>query len=142
MIEVGGHTAGSVVLIDTLTRIAYSGDACNGNTLLEFPNSLPIISYMRALLHLKENQNKFDKMYGGHEIFDSSIVDEAIETVGRVLAGTDDHVETTGMMGYTVFYAAKKIAGGYEREDGKHFNMTYIPNRIQEAECNSHVIKP
>lgn len=57
VIEVGGHTAGSVVLIDPLTRIAYSGDACNGNTLLEFPNSLPIISSMRALLHLKENQN-------------------------------------------------------------------------------------
>lgn len=57
VIEVGRHTAGSVVLIDPLTRITYSGDACNGNTLLEFPNSLPIISYMRALLHLKENQN-------------------------------------------------------------------------------------
>ena len=44
VIEAGGHTAGSVVLIDPLTRIAYSGDACNGNTLLEFPNSLPVIS--------------------------------------------------------------------------------------------------
>ena len=57
VIEVGGHTAGSVVLIDPLTRITYSSNSCNGNTLLEFPNSLPIISYMRALLHLKENQN-------------------------------------------------------------------------------------
>lgn len=142
VIEVGGHTAGSVVLIDPLTRIAYSGDACNGNTLLEFPNSLPIISYMRALLHLKENQNKFDKMYGGHEIFDSSIIDEAIETVGKVLAGTDDHVEATGMMGYKVCYAAKKVTGGYEREDGKHFNMTYLPDRIQEAEKSmAHIIK-
>lgn len=141
VVEVGGHTPGSVVLIDPMTRIAYSGDACNGNTLLEFPNSLPIISYMRSLLHLKESQGKFDKMYGGHEIFDSSIVDEAIETVGRVLAGTDDRVETTGMMGYTVCYAAKKIAGGYEREDGRHFNMTYLPDRILETEGSSHAIK-
>ncbi len=140
VVEVGGHTAGSVVLIDPLTRIAYSGDACNGNTLLEFPNSLPMISYLRALLRLKEKQDGFDKMYGGHEIFDSSIVDEAIETVSRVIAGTDDHVEQTGMMGYPICYAARKVKDGYERADGKHFNMSYIPGRILEPENKARVI--
>ena len=129
-VEVGGHTAGSIILIDPLTRIAYSGDACNGNTLLEFPDSLPIACYMQNLLRLKERQGDFDKMYGGHEIFDSSIVDEAIETVGRVIAGTDDRVEATGILGYPVFYAAAKVKDGYERADGKHFNMTYLPGRI------------
>ena len=130
VVEAGGHTAGSVILIDPLTRIAYSGDACNGNTLLEFQDSLPIASYMKNLLRLKERQGEFDKMYGGHEIFDSSIVDEAIETVGRVIAGTDDRVEATGILGYPVFYAAAKVKDGYERADGKHFNMTYLPGRI------------
>ena len=128
--EVGGHTAGSIVLIDPATRIAYSGDACNGNTLLEFPDSLPIAAYMKALLHLKERQGGFDKMYGGHEIFDASIVDEAIETVGRVIAGTDDHAEATGILGNPICYAARKVKDGYEREDGKRFNMSYIPGRI------------
>lgn len=140
VVEAGGHTAGSIVLIDPLTRIAYSGDACNGNTLLEFPNSLTILSYMRALLHLKENQSKFDKMYGGHEIFDSSIVDEAIETVGKVIAGTDDRAERTGMMGYPVYYAAEKVKDGYERADGKHFNMSYLPDRILKPENEKQVI--
>lgn len=140
VVEVGGHTAGSIVLIDPVTRIAYSGDACNGNTLLEFPDSLPVISYMKALLRLKKHQDKFDKMYGGHEIFDPFIIDEAIETVGRVIAGTDDHVETTGMMGYPVCYAAEKVKDGYERADGKHFNMTYIPGRIQEPDNDGQII--
>ena len=140
VVEVGGHTEGSVVLIDPLTRIAYSGDACNGNTLLEFENSLPMIFYMKALLHLKEKQGKFDKMYGGHEIFDASIVDEAIETVGRVIAGTDDHVERTGMMGYPVYYAAEKVKDGYERADGKHFNMSYLPEKILEPENKRQII--
>ena len=130
VVEVGGHTAGSIVLIDPLTRIAYSGDACNGNTLLEFPDSLPIASYMKNLLRLKERQGEFDKMYGGHEIFDASIVDEAIETVGRVIAGTDDRVETKGILGYPVFYAAAKVKDGYERADGKRFNMSYLPGKI------------
>ncbi len=140
VVEVGGHTAGSVVLIDPLTRIAYSGDACNGNTLLEFENSLPIISYMKALLRLKACQGRFDKMYGGHEVFDASIVDEAIETVGRVIAGTDDHVERTGILGYPVCYAAEKVKDGYERADGKHFNMSYLPGKIREPENNMQVI--
>ena len=140
VVEVGGHTAGSVVLIDPLTRIAYSGDACNSNTLLEFPNSLPIISYLRALLHLKEHQGKFDTMYGGHEILDASIVDEAIETVSKVIAGTDARDERTGMMGTPVFYAAQKVKGGYERVDGKRFNMSYIPEKVLGPQSEKQVI--
>ena len=141
VVEVGGHTAGSIVLIDHKTRIAYAGDACNGNTLLEFDNSLPIISYLRALLHLKDHQAEFDMMYGGHEIFDSSIVDEAIETTAKVIAGTDDRCERTGIMGGTVYYAAEKVEGGYARKDGKHFNMSYIPGKVLGPEEKKQVIR-
>ena len=141
VVEVGGHTAGSIVLIDHKTRIAYSGDACNGNTLLEFDNSLPVISYLRALLHLKDHQAEFDMMYGGHEIFDPSIVDEAVETVAKVLAGTDDRCERTGIMGGTVYYAAEKVKDGYARKDGKHFNMSYVPEKILGREEEKHVIR-
>ena len=130
VVEVGGHTLGSIVLIDHKTRIAYAGDACNGNTLLEFDNSLPVVAYLRALLHLKEHQAEFDMVYGGHEIFDASIVDEGIETVAKVVAGTDDRCERTGIMGGPVFYAAEKVKDGYERKDGKHFNMSYIPGKV------------
>ena len=141
VVDVGGHTPGEVVFIDHKSRIAYSGDACNGNTLLEFPNSLPIISYLRNLLHLKEHQKEFDKMYGGHEIFDPSIVDEAIETVARVVAGTDDKCERPGIMGGTVFYAAEKVKDGYPRVDGKHFNMSYVPEKVAAPEETSHILR-
>ena len=85
---------------------------------------------MKNLLHLKEHQQEFDMMYGGHEVFDASLVDEAIETVARVVAGTDDRCERTGMMGGTVYYAAEKVKDGYERVDGKHFNMSYVPSNV------------
>ena len=130
VVEVGGHTPGSIVLIDGKTRIAYTGDACNGNTLLELGNCLPIAAYMKNLLHLKEHQHKFDMCYGGHEIFDSGIVDEGVETVARVLAGTDDHEERVGIFGTPVLYAAAKVEGGYPRVDGKRFNMSYRADRI------------
>ncbi len=140
-IYVGGHTAGSIVLIDHKTRIAYSGDACNGNTLLEFPNSLPVKTYLENLLHLKEHQQEFDMMYGGHEVFDASLVDEAIETVARVVAGTDAKCVRPGMMGNQVFYAAEKVKDGYERVDGKHFNMNYLPEKVLIPEEKKQVIR-
>ena len=141
VVEVGGHTAGSVVLIDHKTRIAYTGDACNGNTLLEFDHSLPVISYMRNLLRLKEHQPEFDMMYGGHEVFGPSLVDEAIETVAKVIAGTDDRCERTGILGGPVFYAAEKVKDGYERVDGKHFNMSYIPSQVLSGGETKQVIR-
>ena len=141
VVEVGGHTPGSVVLIDHKTRIAYAGDACNGNTLLEFDNCLPVISYLRALLHLKDHQAEFDMVYGGHEIFDPSIVDEGIETVAKVVAGTDDRCERTGSMGSPVYYAAEKVKDGYARKDGKHFNMSYIPGKVLGPEKKKQVIR-
>ena len=68
-------------------------------------------------------------MYGGHEIFDPSIIDEAIETVAEVIAGTDDKLSATGMMGTPVLYAKAKNIDG-RRIDGKRFNMSYLPESI------------
>ncbi|MBP5329088.1 MAG: MBL fold metallo-hydrolase [Spirochaetaceae bacterium] len=141
VIEVGGHTAGSIVLIDRKTRIAYSGDACNSNTLLELPTSLPVAVYMKSLLHLKEFQPEFDMMYGGHEILDATIIDEAIETVAKVIAGTDDHYEAKGMFGTPVFYAAARVKNGSERVDGKRFNMSYVSENIFEKNDTRQIIR-
>lgn len=141
VVEVGGHTPGSIVLIDRKTRIAFTGDACNGNTLLEFDHSLPVADYLQSLMRLKRRQKDFDMAYGGHEIFSASIVDEAIETVARVVAGTDDKCQRIGMEGKPVLYAAEKVRDGYERADGKHFNMSYRPDKIAASETKCRVIK-
>ncbi len=139
VVEAGGHTAGTIVLIDHKTRIAYSGDVCNSNTLLEFPNSLSVITYMKSLLRLKELQEEFDIMYGGHEIFDPTIIDEGIETAAKVIAGTDDKFQATGMMGTPVLYAAARNADG-SRADGKRFNMSYDPaKRVKADEGNERI---
>lgn len=130
VVEVGGHTAGSVVLIDRKTRLCFSGDACNGNTLLEFDHSLSVAEYLQNLIRLKVFQSEFDTMYGGHEIFDNTVIDEGIETAARVVAGTDDHYEAQSPLSGKVYYAGAKIDGAYERRDGKHFNMSYIPEKI------------
>lgn len=138
--EVGGHTPGSVILIDNKTRIAYSGDACNGNTLLDLENCLPVSVYLQNLIRLKGIQDRFDMMYGGHEIFDSTIIDEGIETARRVIEGTDDKYIAKGISGTDTYYAAAKKDGAYERADGKRFNMAYLPDRINGTDDRRQVI--
>ncbi|NLM61178.1 MAG: MBL fold metallo-hydrolase, partial [Clostridiales bacterium] len=107
VIGVGGHSPGSIVLLDRKNRIVFSGDACNSNTLLGFGVSLSIEEYLEKLLHLKKFQTEFDITYGGHQVLDAGIVDEGIELCARVIAGTDDKEERPGLMNMTFTYGAK-----------------------------------
>ena len=137
---VGGHSAGSVAFIDKERRIAYTGDCCNGNTLLGFGNSLPVETYLKNLLHFKAHQKDFDTMYGGHQVLPPSVIDEAIELCARVLAGTDDKEERPGMFGRTSIYAAAHGDSPIARADGKLFNMSYNPERRFEEKEEARVI--
>jgi hypothetical protein len=58
------------------------------------------------------------------------LTSSAIETVARVIAGTDDRCERDGLLGGKIYYAAAKVENGYERADGKSFNMSYVPENI------------
>lgn len=141
VVEAGGHTPGSIVLIDDKTRIAYIGDVCNSNTLLEFKTSLPVSVYQKSLERLKACCGRFDMMYGGHEFFDTSIIDEGLETVAKVLAGTDAKVPAKGLLGYDILYAEERKEGAYERADGKRFNMSYDPDNITGEDVKKQIIK-
>ena len=139
VVEAGGHTQGSIVLIDDKTRFCFSGDACNGNTLVEFDHSLPVNVYLKNLEHLKTFASRFDMMYGGHEIFDNTIIDEGIETASRVIAGTDDKFEAKGLTGNDIRYAAARNPNG-SRADGKRFNISYDPSKIIGEDVINQVI--
>ena len=130
VIDVGGHSPGSIVLLDRANRIAYTGDACNGNTLLGFGNALPIERYLLNLLHFKRFQKDFDIMYGGHQVLPPETLDEGIELCARILAGSDDHEERPGMFGRVSIYGAKHADQGFDRADGKNFNISYDPGKL------------
>ena len=140
MIGVGGHSPGSIVLLDRKNRIVFSGDACNSNTLLGFGVSLSIEEYLENLLHLKKFQTEFDITYGGHQVLDAGIVDEGIELCARVIAGTDDKEERPGLMNMTFTYGAKHDPQTRRRADGKSFNIAYNPNNILKKPRSPQVI--
>lgn len=129
VIEVKGHTHGTIVLLDREKRVLYSGDACNSNTLLFLPCSVTIEEYRESLLHLKSFQSAFDEIYGGHD-WDARpnvLIDEALELCDRIMAGTDDKVQGESL-GRPCVYAAKMK--DFRREDGKLANIAYAPNHI------------
>ena len=146
VIKVGGHTAGEIVLLDRTTRICFTGDACNSNTLLNLPGSLSVEEYLENLYHFKTFQPAFDHCHGGHEDFDASIIDEGIELCRRVLDGTDDHWETTGMRGGVCYYGMARIpqetalGTRYGRSDGKRFNIAYLAETVRKTPKSPRIL--
>lgn len=139
-VEVGGHTPGCMVLIDDALRIAYTGDACNDNTLMSSPAALSVEKYLKNLLRFKHYASRFDIMYGGHIVLDPVIIDEGIELCGRVLAGIDDHEERPGFMGRVNIYGARHSTTTIFREDGKTFNISYNPEHLWDEGPKHQVI--
>ena len=137
---VGGHSAGSVAFVDQENRIVFTGDCCNGNTLLGFGNSLPVETYLKNLLHFKQYRDRFDTMYGGHQVLPASVIDEGIELCARVIAGTDDREKVPGMFGRITTYGAKHGSSPITRADGKLFNMCYNPDKLSEEKEKVRVI--
>ena len=131
VIAVPGHTRGTVVLLDRDRRIVYSGDACNANTLVADPACPSIEEYRESLEHFRTFQPAFDGMYGGHGHgpVPNTLIDEAIQLCGEIMAGTDDRVEMTGIGGRRGCYAKRKDEF-FRRLDGGIANIFYDPEHI------------
>lgn len=110
VIGVPGHTYGSIVFLDRAARILFSGDACNANTLVFSSSSTSIEEYRESLIHFKNFQQDFDVMYGGHGPVGVSpaIIDDGIAMCDRILAGTDEAVETISVEGPIAWLASAR----------------------------------
>ncbi len=139
VIYVGGHTAGEIVLLDDRTGIAFTGDACNSNTLLNLPGSLSVEEYYENLKHFKTFQPRITHLHGGHEDFGPEVIDEGLELVERVLAGTDDREESANF-GRPCLYGARHRKEGKGREDGGSFNIAYLAAHVKKAPAGPRVL--
>jgi glyoxylase-like metal-dependent hydrolase (beta-lactamase superfamily II) len=130
-VAVPGHTHGSTVIIDQLTRIAFTGDACSNNTLLYLPHSTSVKTYQQSLLKLKEKQTSFDVLWGGHcpKPLDKIVVDEAIELCQEIIERKDDKVPGTHL-GFHCLYA-KLRNEAHQRKDGKIANIAYSADQLE-----------
>jgi glyoxylase-like metal-dependent hydrolase (beta-lactamase superfamily II) len=132
VLAVPGHTTGTLVLLDPATRILYSGDACNTNTLLNLQGSTGIKGYLESLLSLKKRMGEFDYLWGGHgsKPLSPQVINQAIELCAKIISGTDAAADkgTREIDGVQAdFYYAKP------RVKDMSANIAYRKDRIMEA---------
>ena len=146
VVSVPGHTQGTVVFLDRAARVIYSGDACNVNTLVCQPCSTTIEEYKESLLHFKSYQKDFDVMYGGHGAvaIPNTIIDDAIAMCERILAGTDEAVETPAIGGGTALLGSARgenylpACGGFANIMYRKEMLHKRPHPVIKDEPNLH----
>ncbi|MDR1148817.1 MAG: MBL fold metallo-hydrolase [Spirochaetaceae bacterium] len=124
-IHVPGHTKGSLVFLDSVSRAIFTGDACQTNTQLFLPDSTTVEEYRESLVRLKTFSDRFDVLYGGHSgaAVPGRIIDEAVELCGLIMVGRDD-ADETDLHERNCYYAKKR--GVYcEPLDGTLVNIAY-----------------
>lgn len=141
VVHVGGHSPGSIMLLDPAYELAYSGDTCNNDTIVTRADSIE--QYLEGLRHLRGYTTGIRYLFGGHEDFPAAIIDEGIEPCERVLAGTDDHVEyeipfPPGQISRVIF--AAEMTSFYRRKDGKDMNMQYCPDNRQKPPAEPRIL--
>ncbi|MCX7941627.1 MAG: MBL fold metallo-hydrolase [Dictyoglomaceae bacterium] len=67
VMEVPGHTPGSIILLDDENKIVLSGDAIGaGHTWMHLPGCLSLSRYVNSLYKLYERIKDYRKIYHGH----------------------------------------------------------------------------
>jgi len=87
VIEVPGHTAGSILLIDRKEKICYAGDSIIENLWLFLKESLPPEIYLDSLRHALDVLSRAgtERIYNGH----FSYVPLTIQKIGSMISGME-----------------------------------------------------
>ena len=94
VVDLKGHTAGSVGLLDKAGRILYTGDGLNTHIWMQLDHSLPLTVLLETLRTLKAQHGAdFDYVAHGHTkvLRDKEILDWMIKGCEDILAGRTEN---------------------------------------------------
>ncbi len=94
VVDLKGHTAGSIGLLDKTGRIIYTGDGLNTHLWMQLDHSLPISTMLETFRALKEQHGgDFDYVAHGHarELRNKEILDWMIAGCEDILAGRTEN---------------------------------------------------
>ena len=87
VINVSGHTPGSIFLLDIKNKFLYTGDNMQ-TTWLFFKESLSVGTYMRSIKRLNRLKGKYNILYPGHgKPLDIAILNELKQCCQQILSG-------------------------------------------------------
>ena len=68
VLEIPGHTPGSTALVDLKHRHLFAGDmVCEAGVMMNLDHSAELPVFFQSIAHLKEKEELFDDIYGGHQ---------------------------------------------------------------------------
>ena len=94
VVDLKGHTAGSVGLLDKAGRILYTGDGLNTHLWMQLDHSLPMAAMLETFRALKAQHGAdFDHVAHGHarELRGKEILDWMIKGCEDILAGRTEN---------------------------------------------------
>lgn len=130
MIELPGHTPGSMTVLIREERSILFGDACNTFTFMFDDHCSLISTYVKTLEKFKSREAEYDRVYLSHGSgdVDKAILDGVIDVCHELINGITDEVPFE-FMG-TTHFIAKAIDAHYERIDHGLGNLVYNKNKI------------
>jgi glyoxylase-like metal-dependent hydrolase (beta-lactamase superfamily II) len=92
VVEVPGHTRGSIVLMDEKDEILFSGDSLIGRLWMHLEESSDLKTYLSSIKGLKSYSSKLKRIYCGHtkyeeDPYDISFIDDVISDVTDIVEG-------------------------------------------------------
>jgi len=90
VVDLSGHTEGSVGLLDRKDRVLYTGDGLNVHLWMQLDHSLSIAHLQKTLLALKENYgDAFDSILHGHakDYRGKDVLDMVLTACDELLGG-------------------------------------------------------
>jgi hydroxyacylglutathione hydrolase len=89
VIEVPGHTAGSICLLDKQNKQLFTGDDNNSLVWLFLEECEPLEVYLQSLIKLNTRNKEFNTLFPGHgEPIDKTFIVEEISCVQNILNGS------------------------------------------------------
>jgi len=123
VIEVRGHTPGSICLLDAQDKLLFGGDTANEETWAQISN-VPLETYKKSMERLLKWRDRYDLLLPGHNgTKPVSYIEELIACADEILAGKVDP-------------SAQPAAGGLTQGSLVHryrsATIRYNPNNLRE----------
>jgi len=89
VIEVPGHTHGSICLLDTDNKILFAGDNTNALVWLFLKDCYPLETYLKSLQKIEARRDEYNIIMPGHNTpLEKTFISEQIACVKSILDGT------------------------------------------------------
>ncbi len=90
IIEIPGHTPGSVAILDINNRVLYSGDSVQDSNIFMFGKFRDIDRYIESMKKLRNYEERFDEIYPSHGTLpvQKELIQKLIDGAAEIVNGT------------------------------------------------------